>query len=90
MKTSCESAPLVTAFTVMTFSCLGMGEDGHTASLFPGTDALKENSKWVVANFVPKFNTYRVTPHLSDHQRRAACLLSCQQQRQGRHSCRGF
>ena len=40
---------------------LGMGEDGHTASLFPGTDALKENSKWVVANFVPKFNTYRVT-----------------------------
>ena len=38
-----------------------MGEDGHTASLFPGTDALKENSKWVVANFVPKFNTYRVT-----------------------------
>ena len=40
---------------------LGMGEDGHTASLFPGTDALNENSKWVVANFVPKFNTYRVS-----------------------------
>ena len=40
---------------------LGMGEDGHTASLFPGTDALMENSKWVVANFVPKFNTYRVS-----------------------------
>jgi 6-phosphogluconolactonase len=40
---------------------LGMGDDGHTASLFPGTDALKENSKWVVANFVPKFTTYRVS-----------------------------
>jgi 6-phosphogluconolactonase len=40
---------------------LGMGEDGHTASLFPGTEALKVNDKWVVANFVPKFNTYRVT-----------------------------
>jgi 6-phosphogluconolactonase len=40
---------------------LGMGEDGHTASLFPGTEALKVTDKWVVGNFVPKFNTYRVT-----------------------------
>ena len=40
---------------------LGMGEDGHTASLFPGTDALTVTDRWVVANYVPKFNTYRVT-----------------------------
>jgi 6-phosphogluconolactonase len=40
---------------------LGMGEDGHTASLFPGTEALKVTDRWVVANFVPKFATHRIT-----------------------------
>jgi 6-phosphogluconolactonase len=38
-----------------------LGDDGHTASLFPGTAALDETKKDVVSNFVPKFNSHRIT-----------------------------
>ena len=40
---------------------LGLGDDGHTVSLFPGTVALDETIRLVVANFVPKLDTWRLT-----------------------------
>jgi 6-phosphogluconolactonase len=40
---------------------LGIGEDGHTASLFPETSALDVSDRWVVANPVLKLDTTRLT-----------------------------
>jgi 6-phosphogluconolactonase len=40
---------------------LGLGDDGHTASLFPHTAGVEEKSRRVIANFVPKLNSWRLT-----------------------------
>lgn len=40
---------------------LGIGEDGHTASLFPKTSALSVEDRLVTANFIPEKDTYRMT-----------------------------
>jgi 6-phosphogluconolactonase len=40
---------------------LGLGEDGHTASLFPGTAALEAGRKLVAPNYVAKFSEWRIT-----------------------------
>jgi len=53
---------------------LGLGPDGHTASLFPGTAALNEKSRLVVANWIDKFHTYRITLTLPVLNR-AACVM---------------
>jgi 6-phosphogluconolactonase len=57
---------------------LGLGKDGHTASLFPGGDAVNERRRWVLAPWVEAQKTFRVTltPPVLNHARRAMFLVS--------------
>lgn len=63
---------------------LGLGDDGHTASLFPETAALNEMNQRVVANFVPKLNAWRLTftfPVIN-HARHVCFLVNANKQGQ--------
>lgn len=57
---------------------LGVGDDGHTASLFPGASALAETQRPVVANWVPHLNAHRITLTLPtlNRARRVAVLAA--------------
>jgi 6-phosphogluconolactonase len=57
---------------------LGMGPDGHTASLMPGTAALQEERRWVVENVVRSLQTVRITMTLPviNHARQVWFLVT--------------
>jgi len=54
-------APVPGEFPRLELVYLGMGADGHTASLFPESPALDEQKLWVVSNYVAKLQAYRLT-----------------------------
>lgn len=57
---------------------LGLGNDGHTASLFPGGEAVQERERLVVAPWVEAQSTFRITltPPVINHAARAVFLVS--------------
>lgn len=56
---------------------LGVGDDGHTASLFPESAALDETTRKVVANFLPKLDSWRITfTYPLINQARQVCFLA--------------
>jgi 6-phosphogluconolactonase len=67
---------------------LGLGKEGHTASLFPGGDAVRERERLVVAPWVEAQQTFRITltaPVLS-HARRTMFLVSGEEKAEALHA----
>ena len=53
--------PAAGEFPRLDFMLQGIGGDGHTASLFPGTKALEEKTRFAVGNWVEQHSTWRIT-----------------------------
>ncbi|HEY0271816.1 MAG TPA: 6-phosphogluconolactonase [Chitinophaga sp.] len=53
---------------------LGMGDDGHTLSLFPGTEVVHEQEKWVTAFWLPAQDMFRITL-TAPVVNKAACII---------------
>lgn len=64
--------------TTFDFLLLGMGDDGHTASLFPYTAAIQEREQWVVAHYVDKTKGWRLTltPPILNRARRTVIMVT--------------
>ena len=67
---------------------LGLGKDGHTASLFPGGDAVRERERLVVAPWVEAQKTFRITltPPVLNHARRTLFLVSGEEKAEALHA----
>jgi 6-phosphogluconolactonase len=67
---------------------LGLGKEGHTASLFPGGAAIRERERLVVAPWVEAQSTFRVTftPPVLNHARRTLFLVSGEEKAEALHA----
>jgi len=63
---------------VLDLVLLGMGSDGHTASLFPGSNVLNEKGRLVAASWIPKLGSYRITltPSVINRARQVVFMVS--------------
>ena len=59
-------------------SLLGMGDDGHTLSVFPGSEIINEKQRWVTSVYVPAQQMHRITltPVVVNKSERVAFLIA--------------